>query len=96
KAENTEDKLEEMDKSKPFLDNIHALCDSLDDKAKDFMLEDVTDYGKDFLYDRLEELRDEYDGLDVDLSKQERELAAIRQIAHRLRPCSETKLSEQT
>ncbi|MBQ9538491.1 MAG: hypothetical protein IJU95_04410, partial [Treponema sp.] len=83
KAENTEDKLEEMDKSKPFLDNIHALCDSLDDKAKDFMLEDVTDYGKDFLYDRLEELRDEYDGLDVDLSKQERELAAIRQIAHR-------------
>ena len=76
--------IKRFNKEKSFEQNLFFLYDSLDDAKKDFFNEDVVDFGIDVLTETLNDLQNEYEGLDVDLSKQENTLAAIKQIKRKL------------
>ena len=77
-------KLTEFDKTKPFDENLFALYDSIDENKQEFLYMEITDFGIDLLSEKLVDLQDEYEGLDVDLSKHEDNLAAIKQIKRKL------------
>ena len=77
-------KLTEFDKTKPFDENLFALYDSIDENKQEFLYMEITDFGIDLLSEKLVDLQDEYEGLDVDLSKHEDNLAAIKQVKRKL------------
>ena len=78
------EKLEKIDSSKSFDENLFALYDSLAENEKEFFYEELIQAGIEDFDKKLADLQDEYYGLDVDLSQHENDLAAIKQIKRKM------------